>query len=69
MAHKSSTGSKNALTVTLLLSLLTLILAFALGLSVVFRIKNPPTPKEEVLAPLPTTPAKVWPEPVVVADG
>lgn len=69
MAHKSSGGSKSALTSTLLLCLLTLVLTFALGLSVVYRMKYPPTPKEEVLAPLPTTPAKVWPEPVVVADG
>ena len=69
MANKSSGSSKHTLTGTLLLTLLTIVLAIGLGVSVLYRMKYPPVPEPEVLTPLPTLPVKVWPESVVTADG
>lgn len=69
MAHKTSGRSRPGFIPTLALLVLTLFLSVGLGIAVIYRMENPILPEPELLAPLPTQAATVWPEPVVTADG
>ena len=68
MALDASGRSKNSILGTLLLCILTIVLALSLVLSVLYRMEHPKQAYSE-LSPLPTLPETVWPESVVAPDG